>query len=53
MKSQLKIKKIVAVVLYRFVHGFNLKHMLDRFDVGACIIRKICRYNLGRFCNIE
>jgi len=38
MKSQLEIRKIVVVVLYRFVHGFNPKYMLHRFDVGASII---------------
>ncbi len=40
LRSQLKIKKVVAVLLYRFAHGFNFKHMLDRFDVGASTIRK-------------
>lgn len=40
MRLQLKIKKVVAIVLYKFAHGFNFKHMLDRFDVGASIIQK-------------
>ncbi len=26
-RSQLEIKKIVVVVLYKFVHGFSFKHM--------------------------
>ncbi len=33
-------KKIVVLVLYRFVHRFSLKHMSNRFDVGAFIIQK-------------
>jgi hypothetical protein len=40
MRSQLEIKKIVIVVLYKFVHGFSLKHMSDRFDINAPIIHK-------------
>ncbi len=40
VRLQLKIKKVVVVVLYRFAHGFNFKHMFDRFDVGASIIQK-------------
>jgi hypothetical protein len=40
MRSQLAIRKIVVVVLYRFVHGFNLKHMSDRFDINAPTIHK-------------
>ncbi len=36
VRLQLKIKKVVVVVLYRFA----FKHMLDRFDVGASIIQK-------------
>ncbi len=40
MKPQLEIKKIFVVVLYRFAHGFNFKHMWNRFDVGASIIQK-------------
>jgi hypothetical protein len=46
LKSQQKIRKIVAIVFYRFVYGFNPKHMLDRFDVGASIIEKYAKYNL-------
>ncbi len=41
MRSQLNIKKVVVVVFYRFVHGFNFKHMLDRFDVGASTIENM------------
>jgi hypothetical protein len=40
MRPQLEISKIVAIVLYRFVHGFNPKHMSNTFDVGASIIHK-------------
>jgi hypothetical protein len=53
MKSQLKIRKIVAIVLYRFVHGFNPKHMLDRFDVGTSIIQKNVDINCGVFCDTK
>jgi len=38
VRSQLEIKKIVVIVLYRFVHGFNPKHMSNKFDVGAYTI---------------
>jgi hypothetical protein len=31
IRLQSKIKKIVAIVIYRFAHGFNFKHMFDRF----------------------
>jgi hypothetical protein len=40
ISTQLEIKKIVVVVLYRFVHGFSLKHMSNRFDIRAPTIRK-------------
>jgi hypothetical protein len=40
MKLQLEISKIVAIVLYRFVHALNPKHMSNTFDVGASIIHK-------------
>jgi hypothetical protein len=51
MKSQQK--KIVVVVLYRFVHGFNSKHTLDRFDVKASIIQKYANIICGVLCDIE
>jgi hypothetical protein len=28
-RSQLNIKKIVTIVIYRFVHGFNTAHMVN------------------------
>jgi hypothetical protein len=40
VRPQLKIKKIMAIVIYRFVHGFSATHMADQFNVGASIIRK-------------
>ncbi len=40
MNAQLEIKKVVAIVLYRFIHGFSFKQMLNRFDVGAPTIQK-------------
>jgi hypothetical protein len=48
MRSQLGIRKIVAVMLYRFTHGFNFKHMSDKFNVGAFIIQK----NVNIFCDV-
>ncbi len=29
IKTQLEIKKIMAIVIYRFAHGFNVTHMAD------------------------
>jgi hypothetical protein len=40
MNLQVEIKKIVVVVLYKIVHGFSFKHMSNRLDVGAPIVRK-------------
>ncbi len=40
MKAQLKIRKIIAIVLCSFDHGFSFKHMPNRFDVGASTIWK-------------
>jgi hypothetical protein len=38
IKTQLEIKKIMAIVIYRFAHGFSVTHMADRFNVGALTI---------------
>ncbi len=38
MKAQLKIRKSIAIELCTFDHGFNFKHMPNRFDVGASTI---------------
>ncbi len=40
VRPQLEVKKIVAIVLYKFVHGLSLKHMSDIFDVGTYLIHK-------------
>jgi hypothetical protein len=54
MRPQLKIKNIVATVLYRFVHEH---HMVDCFNVGGSTILKyvniICDVFTDRifFCN--
>jgi hypothetical protein len=40
IRSQLEIKKIVAIVIYRFTHGFSATHLADRLNVDASIIRK-------------
>ncbi len=40
MRPQSKIKKIVATVLYRFVHEHSATHMVDCFNVGGSTILK-------------
>ncbi len=40
IRPQLKIRKIVAIVIYRLAHAFNVTHMVVRFNVGASTIRK-------------
>lgn len=40
VRPQMEIKKIMACVLYRFVHGHSQEHMADRFKIGASTIRK-------------
>jgi hypothetical protein len=44
IRSQLETKKIVAIVIYQFAHGFSATHMdlvlMDRLNVSASIIRK-------------
>jgi hypothetical protein len=37
-RSQLNIKKIVTIVIYRVVHGFSTAHMVNQFNMGASII---------------
>ncbi len=49
----LQLKKIVIIVLYRFEHGFNLKHMLHKFDVGASIIYKYVNIICNVLCDID
>jgi hypothetical protein len=51
MRLQLGIRKIIIVVLYRFVHGFNLKHMSDRFDINAPTIHKYVDIVCDVFCD--
>jgi hypothetical protein len=41
VRLQLEVKKIIVIVLYKFAHGLNPKHMSDRFDVGTSIV---CKY---------
>ncbi len=38
VRPQLNIRKIVVIVIYRFAHGYNATHMVNRFNVGASII---------------
>ncbi len=40
VRPQLKIKKIVAKKIYRFIHGHSATHMVDHFNVGASTIHK-------------
>ena len=40
VRPQLEIRKIVAIVLYRFVHGHSLDHIADRLQVGGSTVRK-------------
>jgi hypothetical protein len=48
VRLQLEVKKIVVIVFYKFVHGLNPKHMLDRFDVGTFIV---CKY-VDNVCDV-
>ncbi len=41
VRPQLEVGKIVAIVLYKFVHGLNPEHISNRFDVCASIV---CNY---------
>ncbi len=38
-------------MLCRFAHGLSPKHMLDKFDVGASIVRKYVDIVCDVFCN--
>jgi hypothetical protein len=38
IRPQLTIRKIVDIVIYRFVHGSSATHMVNQFNVGASII---------------
>ncbi len=37
---QVKIRKIVAIVIYRLVHGTSATHMADLFNVKASTVKK-------------
>jgi hypothetical protein len=41
VRPQLEVRKIVAIVLYKFAHGLSPKHISNRFDVCASIV---CNY---------
>jgi hypothetical protein len=51
VRPQLEVREIIAIVLYRFARGLNLKHMLDRFDVGAPTVCKYVDIVCDVFCN--
>jgi hypothetical protein len=62
VKSQLEIRKILIVVLYKFVHEFNPKHISNMFNVGTSTIHiyvdiicdVLCNKNklFGKYINI-
>ncbi len=41
-RPYLKIKNIVVIIIYRFVHGFSATHMANQFNVSASTIKKKC-----------
>jgi len=38
IRPQLKIIKIVAILIYQFAHAFNVTHIIVQFNVGASAI---------------
>jgi hypothetical protein len=46
VRPQLKIKKIVAKKIYRFIHGHSATHMVDHFNMGASTIHKTCGHSI-------
>ncbi len=40
VRPHLEIKKVVAIVFYKFANGHSATHMADRFNVGASTIQK-------------
>jgi len=40
VRPQIEIRKIVACVIYRFIHDHSVEYMADRFKIGASTIRK-------------
>jgi hypothetical protein len=40
VRPHLGIKKIIAIVFYKFVNGHSAAHMADHFNVGASTIRE-------------
>jgi hypothetical protein len=48
--------EIVTIVLYKIVHGFNFKHMSNRYDVGAPNVRKYVNLDkeklFGKYINM-
>jgi len=51
VRSPLKVRKIVVIVLYMFAHGLSPKHMLDKFDVGTSTICKYVDIVCDVLCN--
>jgi hypothetical protein len=51
VRSQLKVNKIVPIVLYMFAHGLSPKHMSSIFDVGASTVHKFVDIMCDVFCN--
>jgi hypothetical protein len=51
LQLEVKVRKIVAIVLYRFAHELSPKYMSNRFDVGAYTIHKYVNIVCDVFCN--
>jgi hypothetical protein len=51
VRPQLEVREIIAIVLYKFAHGLNLKHMSNGFDVGAPTVCKYVDIMCDVFCN--
>jgi Zn-dependent M32 family carboxypeptidase len=44
--SQVKIRKIVTIVIYRLVHGTNATHMANQFNVRGINCKEICGHSV-------
>jgi len=40
VRPQMKIRKIVACIIYRFAHGYSPDHMANRFKIEVSTIKK-------------
>ncbi len=51
VQPQVKIRKIVAIVIYRLTHGTSATHMADWFNVIASTIRKYVHIMCDALCD--